>query len=308
MLDTALENQNRRPSKYIFLGASGRIGQLLQSVYSQDTIPSIDIKWQYRHPQSNLRDIIVWPDFSDPTPVVDYARSVGGIDGLFVFSSPAAGADRQTPQALSLNITLVEQVIQAAKFAQIPRVIVASSSAVYGVGKGSAFSEQDTLSPANPYGQAKSEMEKRCTALAQELGVELCLLRLGNIAGADALLGAGLMRSHNNGPVSLDIFPDGCGPQRSYIGPQSLLTVLCDLAAFSDTLPLVLNVAAQNPVSMNAILDAAGIPWIARYVAASGAQNIILDCQKLARLLPAARSDNSAREIVEQWYKALKKS
>ncbi|WP_170162768.1 NAD-dependent epimerase/dehydratase family protein [Pacificibacter maritimus] len=302
---SALNTNIDTPPKYIFLGASGRIGRLLTALYAEAAAPPVELFWQVRRRKSDLKNQFLWSDFKEAAPLIDCAKSVGGIDGLFVFSSPAADISRAPSHTLSLTVSLVEQAIIAAKSARIPRVVVASSSAVYGAGCGVPFMESDPLEPVNPYGQAKRDMELRARELAQKLGIELCLLRIGNVAGADALLGAAGQRTADDEPVSLDIYPDGAGPRRSYIGPERLLEALCDLAMHRAMLPTVLNIAAQRPVSMNALLDAAQIPWVARHVPASPKQDIVLNCEALAQLSGGAPSDSAADEIISQWHKAL---
>jgi nucleoside-diphosphate-sugar epimerase len=79
----------------------------------------------------------------------------------------------------------------------------------------------------------------------------LTILRIGNVVGADTLLGGGV------GPVSLHRFADGSGPRRSYIGPVALARTLAGLAA-APALPPVLNVAAPGAVAMADLLEAAG--------------------------------------------------
>ena len=82
----------------------------------------------------------------------------------------------------------------------------------------------DETMPADPvseYGRAKRDAEQ---ALAKGLagsGVGLTCLRIGNIAGADALLGG--QAASGAAQVVLDpVAGQPMGPERSYIGPLTL--------------------------------------------------------------------------------------
>lgn len=119
------------------------------------------------------------------------------------------------------------------------RVFLMSSVAVYGAGD---FAETDEPAPLNAYGRAKLRMEALPGAAT--------ILRLGNVAGADALLGR----------AGAEVVLDPVDPVRSYIGPVTLARVLRAVMAAQD-LPRILNIAEPPPVAMSALLDAAGIAW-----------------------------------------------
>lgn len=91
-------------------------------------------------------------------------------------------------------------------------------------------------------------------------GTALCILRLGNVAGAD-MLGSVVASGRR---VVLDRFADGQGPVRSYIGPGMLARTVEALARrvrTGEILPKVLNTAGQAPVAMADILTAAALPF-----------------------------------------------
>ena len=257
------------PKRFVFLGASGRIGRLLRAAWPDVITPELCIDWQYRAPQPTIPNALFWPDLAKLEPFLDHAKSVGGLDGLFVFLGAARTGNKENANQIAVHVALVDQALQAAATAKIPRVLIASSSSVYGVEDGGAFDESCALNPANAYGKAKQEMEALCLARAAQFGIEVCLLRIGNVAGADALLGPAGGWHLGDAPRRLDIYPDGDAPQRSYIGPQSLADVLGSLALQSQPLPQVVNVAAPVSVSMKALLDAAQIDWNPRFVHAS---------------------------------------
>lgn len=296
---------SNRPKRFVFLGASGRIGHLLRAVWPASIASDLRVDWQFRSAQPTIPNAFVWSDLADIKPLLDHAKSVDGLDGLFIFLGASRAGDKTDVDQMAINVSLVDQALQAAAAAEIPRVLIASSSAVYGGGDGVPFDESSALHPVNAYGMAKRDMEALCVARAAEYGIEVCLLRIGNVAGADALLGPTEGWQSGDTPRLLDIYPDGDGPRRSYIGPESLADVLRCLALQSQPLPQVINVAAPMSVSMKALLEAAAVDWEPRSVSASPLQDIVLDCERLATLTDIKDSDGAANGLVAQWRSAL---
>ncbi|MBW6416459.1 NAD(P)-dependent oxidoreductase [Celeribacter sp. PS-C1] len=289
-------------TRHAFLGASGRIGRLLR-VAERMTVDR-SMLWQFRgHVPADTRGF-QWSDFSDPDPLMAVNRKAP-ISTLLVLSGVTQSGDKSDPVAMRANITLVEQAISAAAQAGVPRVLVASSSAVYGAGKGQPFREAEPLDPVNAYGASKAEMEALAARRARDEGIELCALRIGNVAGADMLLGNAMAR--RGAPLTLDVFPDGAGPRRSYIGPQTLLQVLKALSDFEGRLPPCLNVAGTSPVEMNALLDAAQVPWEARSKTDQGHQNITLECSALAEICAGVDLSGGAEDIIADWQGCLER-
>lgn len=304
-LSARMPYDEARSLRFIFLGASGRIGRLLRTIWPSDDGQGPQVDWQLRHAKYGHKNALIWPDLSVLDPLSNHVEMCGGIDGFFVFLGSTQSTCKTEENTMLEHVTLVEAALDAAVSANISRVIVASSSAVYGAGQGKPFQEDDVLDPVNAYGAAKCEMEKTCRAHARMIGIDLCFLRIGNVAGADALLGNAAHWKQGDAPVKLDIYPDGDGPRRSYIGPKSLANVMSGLALQLGPLPEVINVAAPQSVSMNALLDAASIGWEARHVAASPLQTIMLDCRQLEDLSLITKADSSPLGIINQWRAAM---
>lgn len=287
-----------------FLGASGRIGRLLRGAEHVSQDPRM--VWQFRDEVPAGTHGFIWSDFSNPAPLITAHRKAP-FRAVLVFSGAAQAGDKRDPEAMQASVTLVDQAITAAAQVGIPRVLVASSSAVYGAGKGRAFHESDPLDPVNAYGAAKVAMEALALRRAAEEGLDICALRIGNVAGADMLIGNAVARADADVPLILDVFPDGVGPRRSYIGPQKLLNVLKALSDCEGRLPACLNLAGTRPVEMNALLEAAQVPWQARPQTDPGHQNITLDCAALAKLCPGVDLDASAEDIIADWQSCLER-
>ncbi|WP_417271992.1 NAD-dependent epimerase/dehydratase family protein [Celeribacter halophilus] len=296
------------PRPYIaFLGASGRIGRLLRKAERIDGDANAQIIWQFRSHLPDGTKGFLWSDFTDQRPLIA-AQSKTPFAAILVFTGPSQPTRKDDAEVMQAHVSLVDQAITAAALAGVPRVLVASSSAVYGAGIGRAFREEDVLAPINAYGAAKAEMEDLTARRASAEGLEICALRIGNVAGADMLLGNASARTEDDPPLDLDIFPDGARPRRSYIGPQTLLKTLTALSLSPRPLPARLNLAATKPVEMNALLDAAQIPWRGRPQSDLAHQNITLDCSALAALCTGVDLETTARSIVAEWTTCLEQT
>jgi hypothetical protein len=135
---------------------------------------------------------------------------------------------------------------------------------------------------------------------ARGCAVPVTVLRIGNVVGADGLIGAAVPGR----TVVLDPAPGQArGPLRSWIGPVTLAHVLGDLAAMAlrgAPLPPVLNIAALRPAGMADLLEAAGLPW-AWGPNPAPLPAVTLDTTALAALrpLPAATADPAG--MVAEW-------
>ena len=201
---------------------------------------------------------------------------------------------------LGLNTDLALAAIELAQRSDCGSVLLTSSAAVYGP-SASAMAEDADCDPANDYGRAKLTMEQVVTSHVRDLGDTaplVCILRIGNVGGADALLLAA-----GRGAVVLDQFDDGQGPERSYIGILSLARIMTQLIALArqfKALPAILNIAAPRPILMTVMLQAAGVKWDWQPAPAHAMRRMVLDTTRLDTLIsPAPLSDDPA-EIVRQ--------
>lgn len=234
--------------RILVIGGSGRLGTLLRRAAVAEDAASGWV-WQARRdsdfPGQGGPDLVFDPQ-ADPAALRAAARAADVVLCL-------AGATSGPPEVLACNRILAEAVLDAAP----GPVLIASSAAVYGAGPSH---EDDTPAPMAPYGQAKLEMEQAVQARGR---ADAVLLRIGNVAGADSLLG----QRCAPGARVLDILPGGQAPRRSFIGPRALflaLARLARLAAAGAALPGRINLALPGAVGMEALLLAAGEGWAPR--------------------------------------------
>ncbi len=264
----------------LVLGGTGRLGSALRDFWPFALRGGLRPIWQAR----DGRDMYLhWDILHHPAPPWAYG----------VVLCLAGGRGDPDP-----NTALAIRTLEAAAAQGATHVFIASSAAVYG--PGCALTEDATPAPVADYGRAKAAMETAALNWhARHGGPGLTLLRIGNVAGADALLG----RPHK-GTVTLDPTPDGTGPRRSYIGPVTLSAVLSRLATLAvegTALPQILNIATPLPVAMSALLDAAALPW--RFGPANPAviSEVSLDTARLQSLIRLPPTSGHPRSLVAEW-------
>ncbi len=264
--------------KVLVLGATGRIGAILRRCWPQD-----GPRWQSRAPQGGSGWCVLDP-LGDPAAL---ARAARGCDAVLCLAGGVPGRGR-----LADNAPLARAAVRAGAETGA-RVLLASSAAVYGAA-GGVLREDAVPVPVSEYGAAKVAMERRGAALAAELGVPVTALRIGNVAGVDAILGGWRLG------FRLDRFGDGRTPRRSYVGPATLARVLGDLLAVPD-LPGVLNIAVPGVVEMGALLAAADLGWTPRTPDDSAIPEVRLCTETLQRFTAFTPAESTAAEMVAQW-------
>lgn len=202
------------------------------------------------------------------------------------------------------NIALALAACTAAKQAGAQHAFIISSAAVYGPGTGTDLAEDAPLNPVNLYGHAKAAMEsavQQWQAAQTGTSPQITILRIGNILGLDALIGA----ANPAKSVILDPVPNvPGGPVRSYIGPRSLAQVLarlCDLALQGTSLPTVINIAAAPPVAMATLLDAAGQLWHYGPPNPAVVARVVLATDRLHALVPLPSSAGLPATMIAEW-------
>jgi len=235
--------------RLLVLGGSGRLGAGLRAAWQRGDEAGVVPVWQAR------RDA-AFAGFGGPTVVFDplgapeaLQAAVAAADAVLLLAGPTRG----TAAELGAHADLARATLQAARGKP---VLLASSAAVYGQpADARPCHEDDPPAPLADYGRAKLAME----AVAAEFSGAV-ILRIGNVAGADALLG---VPAPPGGRV-LHILPAGHAPRRAYIGPCALakaLARLVRLAVAGVALPDKLNLALPGVVGMDDLLRAAGEGW-----------------------------------------------
>ncbi len=271
-MPTATRMKPGNTEKVLIVGGTGRLGGLLRLAWARQGREGL--VWQSRRAGDGLG----LDPLGDPS---GFARAAAGATTIFCLAGVTAGG----PSELALNSDLALASIRAARAASVPQVFLASSAAVYGRAE-TGTGEDGVPQPVSDYGRAKLAMEE--VALRNtgnwDNGPAVTCLRIGNVAGADQLLGTRAA----NGPQMLDICADGHGPRRSYIGPQALSKMLHKLFALGRggaTLPPILNIALEGAVAMDDLLEADGRSWRPMPAPPTVIPELCLDITRLSQVI-----------------------
>ncbi|MFD2738311.1 NAD-dependent epimerase/dehydratase family protein [Sulfitobacter aestuarii] len=265
------------------LGASGRLGAMVCGFWPErgDLVC---------HSRRALPGFVRFDPMSEPEALYNAAR---GARALICLSGVTPIRAAQDGDLFSLNRDLALAAVQAAARGGVGRVFLASSAAVYGNASG-ICSEELSCTPVSDYGKAKLAMEQAARSAARDLDQPLTILRIGNVAGADAILG------NWHPEMQLDRFPDGRTPRRSYIGPESLALLLHQLTHLADA-PEILNISAPGCVEMGDLLDAAGLTWTPRPAGPGAIAEVRLSTARLEALTGVAAERGEAAGLVGEW-------
>jgi UDP-glucose 4-epimerase len=287
----------------LLTGATGRVGRLCARDLAHHLAPGARLLRQTRNAPPG-RDWLHWslrpgqpPTFTADPPSVPVVLHLAGAT-----PRPGRVVDFDANRRLALAVAAW------ARTAGVRHLFVASSAAIYGIpGGGAALAENAPCAPLSPYGRSKFEMEAAVMAAKGGTGPAVTFLRIGNVAGADQLLG-NVARAGPRNPILLDRLSDGSSPRRSYIGPQALARVLAalSLAALRGTeLPTVLNIAAPGAVEMAALLGAYAthrpIATHDRPAPRDVLPILDLDTRRLCGLHAFAPEDSTPAGIVGDW-------
>ena len=276
--------QKPHPVRALVLGANGKLGNMICAVFGAQAAPRLAI-----HPVSRDGSVgLGWSVGQSPDllPRVDAVVALWGV-------TPAHG----TP--LSENSGLALAAMDLGRRLGANRVLHCSSAAIYGPSD-RPLHEEDTPAPASPYGAAKADMETVLRPPPEDDGPVPVILRIGNVAGAESLFAA----MGRDGPVTLDRFSDGHGPDRSYIAPGDLakvLEVLCTLPR--SRLHRVYNVAAPRVTAMADIVRAAGRDLRWRPAPEGALRRVALDTARLAEVCPMPDHSSDASWLVADWQR-----
>lgn len=273
--------------RVLVLGATGRLGGMLRRHWDA---PGLEPLWQARQGHDpGAGDWVVFDPRTDPLAL---AEACAAVDVVLDLAGPVPGPGRVVESFAAIP-PLARAVAHGVRLAGDKPLLWASSAAVYGAR--ARCHEADPLAPLSEYGRAKAVGE---AALAGLPGISA--LRIGNVAGADALLSG----AHPGVAVTLDRFADGTTPLRSYLGPKTLAETLFQLVirAAETPLPPVLNLSGPGSgVAMGDLLEAAGLRWQPRPAPETALPEVVLDTARLAALVPVSPEAGTAPRIVAEW-------
>lgn len=170
---------------FVVTGGAGFIGshvteQLLSEGHHVTAIDNFTTGSRQNLPeQPNLR--LLQKDIFDCRPQ-DFNQSIDGIAHLA--ATPSVTESWLNPLAIHHNnLSAMINVIQLCHALKIPRLVFASSAAVYGEQTTLPIREDQDKCPTSPYGLQKLMSEQYASLFAQQLGFSFIGLRLFNVFG-----------------------------------------------------------------------------------------------------------------------------
>ncbi len=155
-------------------GAAGFIGShLAAGLLGQGWhVTGLDSRYPPSDPVAaeNLADLVPHPRFRlarADIATADLAHLLEGVQVAFHLAG-LPGARRswgdQFTSYLTVNVLGTQRLLEACTAAEVPRLVCASSSSVYGPGNGTPSRETDDPLPLSPYGVSKLAAERLCLA------------------------------------------------------------------------------------------------------------------------------------------------
>ncbi len=263
----------------IVTGAGGRLGRILQAAWAEGGVP--------------LRPVWTGRGAGLPVEWDLLADMPKGLPRGAVVLHLAGATPHGRHRAMLRNVALVPPLLRMCRETGARRLLFMSSAAVYP--PGGPWDEAAALAPSNPYGRSKAEAEALIRAQSH---TPVTILRPGNIAGADALLGPRAPEE-----ILLDPVPGQLGgPLRSWIGARMLAHALAALC--QRDLPPVLNLVQSPPLRMGELLQASGLPW--RYGATPAAVPVATqDTALLQTILPLPRASPARLAAEAAWARGV---
>lgn len=255
-----MDNVVARGTKVVVTGAAGFIGShLVEALLDQGyTVIGIDRRSPRTDPiaRLNLQEVVGHPGFSwAEADLMDADLDSLMEDVRYVFHLAAVPGVRSSwtgfPRYVTANILATERVLAACVRQEVPRLIYASSSSVYGV-SGSPSRENEPTVPISPYGVSKLAGEQLCLAHAKRPGSRLSVVALryftvyGPRQRPDMAIGRVLAAALTGEQYTL--FGDGTQRREfTYVGDVADATLA---AATVDVPAAVVNVGGGSSVSM----------------------------------------------------------
>jgi len=188
--------------------------------------------------------------------------AVKGVD-VIMHMAAVPSADRSIIDPVmttEVNINGTVNILEAARYEKIKRVVLASSSAVYGNNPKLPKHEEMIPNPNTPYAVTKLAGEKFCQVYSELYGLETVILRFFNVFGprqaSDSIYSKVIARFvcaalHDDAPV---IYGDGSHSRDfTYVSDAAEASIL---AATSPVQPgQVFNVGHQSQISINDLIS-----------------------------------------------------
>lgn len=216
--------------KYLVTGGAGFIGShLVRALLAQGAEVCVldNFSSGRRENLAGLDIRLVEGDLRDAAKV---AEAVSGADCVFheaAFVSVAESMEKPQ-ECFDVNVTGTSILFEAARKANVKRVVIASSAAVYGDSTAMPLIEDTPLTQLSPYATSKRVTELYADLYTRSFGLDVAVLRYFNVYGPrqrpDSMYAAAvpifIRRMLDNKPVT--VFGDG-GQTRDLVNVRDVV-------------------------------------------------------------------------------------
>ncbi|MFX0161822.1 MAG: GDP-mannose 4,6-dehydratase [Candidatus Hodarchaeota archaeon] len=250
-------------SKLLITGGAGFIGShLAETLLSQDCkVTVIDNFDHYYDPEIKRKNIEKIRNFSkfsflkgsilDPEALTSVMRDVDVV--FHLAARPGVRASVENPfLTANININGTLQVLENARKLDVKKLVVASSSSVYGNAKYRPTDEACPLNPISPYGVSKVASEIYCETYYRLYNTPVTMLRYFTVYGPrqrpDMLMHKAISKVlRNESPI---IFGDGNQSRDfTYVDDAVQGTILAWIS--KESLGEVVNIGGGNNITVN---------------------------------------------------------
>lgn len=253
--------------RYVVTGAAGFIGRHLSSGFlaGGHEVVGVDSYTDYYDP-ARKRANAAWLAAHDGFTEVERDLVTDPIDEILDGADAVVHLAGQPGVRLSWadgfgtyvdrNVGASQRLLEAARRTRVPRLVLASSSSVYGNAADCPVSEDAPTRPFSPYGVTKLAMEHLAGAYVENWKLPVVMLRYFTVYGPaqrpDMAMHRFIERVAAGEPVP--VYGDGQQVRDfTYVGDAAAATVA---AADADLAPgTVLNVAGGSSATINDVLD-----------------------------------------------------
>lgn len=184
-----------------------------------------------------------------------------GADVVYHFAAnPDVRLDRRgTKPTIDENIVATHRVLEACRIAEVPQIVFASTSTVYGEAKVVPTPEEfSPLEPISVYGASKLAGEALLSAYAHTFGVHAFAFRLANVVGPRSGHGVvvDFVRKLVESPKRLEILGSDPGTAKSYVHVDDVVAGMMAGQRSASGPFSVYNVGSDDAITVRALADA----------------------------------------------------